>query len=263
MLSNLRTWHARTPYRLVTGGTAISAAVIMALAAAGIALASDTNAAPKTITACYKPAKAPAALTVPNGSSCPANETTLTWNKIGPQGPRGATGPSGAAGPQGPQGLAGPQGQPGQAGPQGPPGDSFGVSGTNGTETRIGSSNTTVLQAASVPVSGTYYVNASVLVDVFQNDQVECLLGSANGVFTTPFFGVGPFSSGTLEQTLPLTGSMDLAAGDAPVVDCFDPNAASFFLDGAITATLISSANPANPPASRTRPHLPAPPPRR
>jgi hypothetical protein len=137
------------------------------------------------------------------------------------------------------------------------------VSGSNKSETQIGTSNTTVLQAASVPVSGTYYVNASVLVDMGQNDQAGCFLASVNGAFTNIFAIAGPFSSGTLEQTLPITGSMDLAAGDAPVVDCIDANADTVFLDGAITATLITVANPASPTASRTRPHRPALPPRR
>jgi hypothetical protein len=54
---------------------------------------------------------------VPDPEECKKNETPLTWNIIGPQGPQGEQGI------QGPQGEPGPQGDPGPEGPQGPEGE--------------------------------------------------------------------------------------------------------------------------------------------
>lgn len=76
-------------------------------------------------------------------SNCVSNETLVSWNQTGPQGPQGVPGPQGIAGAQGqvgPQGATGPQGPPGPqgiAGPQGevgPPGTQGpqGVAGTQG-----------------------------------------------------------------------------------------------------------------------------------
>src|SRR4030095_15586176 len=52
-------------------------------------------------------------------TTCAFNETKISWNQVGSQGPQG---PAGPAGPQGPAGPAGPQGPAGPAGPQGPAG---------------------------------------------------------------------------------------------------------------------------------------------
>ena len=52
-------------------------------------------------------------------AACASNETPISWNQQGPQGPAGATGPQG---PAGPQGAPGPKGDPGATGPAGAPG---------------------------------------------------------------------------------------------------------------------------------------------
>jgi hypothetical protein len=68
---------------------------------------------------------------IDSSDTCSQNETPISWNQTGPQGPagpQGATGPQGAPGPQGPTGPqgatgpAGPQGATGAQGPQGSPG---------------------------------------------------------------------------------------------------------------------------------------------
>src|SRR5262252_2308427 len=58
---------------------------------------------------------------IPSGA-CAPNETRLSWNIQGPQGPVGAQGPQGAQGPAGPQGAVGPAGATGAQGPVGAPG---------------------------------------------------------------------------------------------------------------------------------------------
>jgi hypothetical protein len=58
-------------------------------------------------------------------SKCNKNETQLSWNQTGPQGPIGLTGPQGPKGDTGPQGLkgaTGPKGDTGPAGKDGAPG---------------------------------------------------------------------------------------------------------------------------------------------
>jgi hypothetical protein len=62
-------------------------------------------------------------------ATCKAQDTLLTWNQMGPQGPTGPQGPMGPAGPQGtsgPQGAQGPQGPTGSQGAQGPQGPTGG-----------------------------------------------------------------------------------------------------------------------------------------
>ena len=50
-------------------------------------------------------------------TTCSSNETQITWNQPGPQGPIGLQGPAGPTGAQGPAGVPG---LAGPAGPQGP-----------------------------------------------------------------------------------------------------------------------------------------------
>lgn len=63
--------------------------------------------------------------------ACRKNETAISWNQTGPQGPAGAMGVPGAQGTQGLQGVAGPAGSAGPAGAGGPPGQQ-GVPGPQG-----------------------------------------------------------------------------------------------------------------------------------
>jgi len=65
---------------------------------------------------------------------CKKNETKISWNEVGPQGPIGP------AGPLGPQGPTGPAGAPGPAGPQGPEGPPGSGALLAGKECEIGQS---------------------------------------------------------------------------------------------------------------------------
>ena len=117
-------------------------------------------------------------------TACNANETSLTWNVAGPQGPIGPQGPQGVSGPTGPAGAAGatgsagsagaigPAGPPGATGPAGPAGASSGpaffrfVTGFGGLE----NAGKDVL-SLNLP-AGFYVVNASLhLINVDTSDQ--------------------------------------------------------------------------------------------
>jgi hypothetical protein len=112
----------------------VTAAVVLAAAAVGIALASIPG--PNgVIKGCYQRASdgVPAGTlrVIDSNANCESYENELTWAQEGPAGPQGVPGPQGAAGPPGPQGLAGPRGERGDpgfrgargaTGPQGPPG---------------------------------------------------------------------------------------------------------------------------------------------
>jgi len=93
--------------------------VLLLIAGAAIALAQSDG----QIYACV--AKDGTLRIVPGADQCKRNETLLTWNIRGPQGPQGETGLQGPKGDQGlqgiqgEQGLQGPQGDQGLQGPQG------------------------------------------------------------------------------------------------------------------------------------------------
>src|SRR5262245_30009742 len=58
---------------------------------------------------------------VPETSQCHADEASLSWNRVGPQGPAGPQGIPGPQGLPGPQGNPGLQGTPGAQGVPGAP----------------------------------------------------------------------------------------------------------------------------------------------
>ncbi len=71
---------------------------------------------------------------VGEGETCNGNESPLSLNVQGPQGPQGLDGP---VGPQGPEGPAGPKGDPGGLGPAGPQG-ATGPQGLTGPQGNTG-----------------------------------------------------------------------------------------------------------------------------
>lgn len=236
-------------------------ALILALGGAAVAAIPDSSG---VIHGCYKTNKGTLrVIDTDKGQTCSKSETPLSWNQTGPrgaqgpagpagpQGPQGATGaqgpagpagpdgPEGATGPQGPQGPQGTQGTQGTQGPQGPAGLSTGTSGSSTTAVPLSTAMTfeTVLHGAAAPTSGTYYVNASVMLVVSSGDYVACIISGTN-IFST----TGP-APNEMYVTLPLTGSVSLNAGAVPTVQCegYNGDAATEFYDGAITSVLIDS----------------------
>ena len=180
--------------------------------AGGGALASNV-AAPSQIKACYKTgATLPPLTHIATSGKCPTGNSALIWNQAGPRG--------------------------------GPAGVSVGTSGTSSTSVLLNGAQVLVpvLSAAAAPASGTYYVNASVMLVVAQGDTVTCIL-AVNGATTGPFATVGPVANQTYE-TIPLSEAVSLQAGQAPQVECtgYTANPATSFYDGGITSVLINSA---------------------
>ena len=220
-----------TRRRLGIAAVTVTSAALAILGVGGGALASNV-AAPGQIKACYKTgATLPPLTHIATSGKCPTGNSALIWNKVGPQGP------------------------------QGPAGVSAGTSGTSGTSVPLNEAQVLVpvLSAAAAPASGTYYVNASVMLVVAQGDTVACIL-AVNGATTGPFATVGPAANQTYE-TIPLSEAVSLQAGQAPEVECTDytANSSTSFYDGGITSVLISSAT-GNSAAHANAPHHALPP---
>lgn len=94
--------------------------LIAAAAVVGIPFVGAASAAPADAvhSGCYGRANGMLRV-VASGDQCRTNETAITWNERGPQGPAGPAGERGPAGPAGDQGPAGPAGEQGPAGAPG------------------------------------------------------------------------------------------------------------------------------------------------
>lgn len=197
--------------RLGIAAVTVTSAALAILGVGGGALASNV-AAPGQIKACYKTgATLPPLTHIATSGKCPTGNSALIWNKVGPQGPAGV---------------------------------SAGTSGTSSTSVPLNEAQVLVpvLSAAAAPASGTYYVNASVMLLVAQGDAVTCIL-AVNGTTTGPFTTVGPAANEAYE-TIPLSDAVSLQAGQTPVVECADytANSSTSFYDGGITSVLINNA---------------------
>lgn len=206
---NIRRW-------LSVAAVTIASATLTLAGVASDALASNT-ATTGTIKACYKTGTALVPLNhVGNSVACPTGDSSLTWNKVGPQGPPG---------------------------PQGPAGVSQGISTTSTTNVPLDQGNTLVqvMTITPVPTSGTYYLNASIMLTVGAGDGVACVWAE-NGTEVGTFATVGDVPNLSY-QTVPLSGSLYLPAGTNLQVLCSDYNsvAQTSFYNGAITGVLINS----------------------
>jgi hypothetical protein len=211
----------------------IASATLALVGVGSDALASNT-AATGTIKACYKTGTALVPLNhVGNSVKCPTGDSALTWNTVGPQGPPG---------------------------PQGPAGVSQGISASSNTSVPLDQGNTLVpvLTITPVPASGTYYLNASIMLTVGAGDGVACVWAE-NGTEVGTFATVGDVPNLSY-QTVPLSASLYLPAGTDLQVLCSDYNSVSqtSFYNGGITGVLINSpSGNAKPAATPVRHGLP------
>jgi hypothetical protein len=209
------------------------ASATLALAGVGSDALAGNTAATGTIKACYKTGTALVPLNhVGNSVACPTGDSALTWNKVGPQGPPG---------------------------PQGPAGVSQGISTSSNTSVPLDQGNTLVpvMTITPVPASGTYYLNASIMLTVGAGDGVACVWAE-NGTEVGTFATVGDVPNLSY-QTVPLSGSLYLPAGTDLQVLCSDYNSVpqTSFYNGAITGVLINSPSGNARPATPVRHGLP------
>jgi hypothetical protein len=113
-----------------------------------------------------------------------------------------------------------------------------------------------VLSSTAAPATGTYYVNASVMVWVDQGDSAICQLRTLNG-YVGVMAAAGPAANATW-QTIPLVWGVSLTAGQGVQVVCGDTtdDDATFFYDGSMTATLINNPGTDRPSMTTRRPPL-------
>jgi hypothetical protein len=207
------------------------ASATVALVGVGSDALASNSAATGTIKACYKTGTALVPLNhVGSSVACPTGDSALTWNKTGPQGPPG------------------------------PAGVSQGISTTSNTGVPLDQGNTlvSVMTINPVPASGTYYLNASIMLTVGAGDGVACVWAE-NGTEAGTFATVGDVPNLSY-QTVPLSGSLYLPAGTDLQVLCSDYNSVSqtSFYNGAITGVLINSpTGDAKPAATPARHGLP------
>ena len=159
-------------------------------------------------------------------SPCGRSEQFVSWNVLGPEGPRGDTGvqgPQGIQGIQGPRGIQGepgargepgPQGEPGVAGPQGevgPPGPGFfGVQYfTVGAGDLKTASAGVFATSFGPPPGGTFSTGAVPLIAAVHLPQGAKLLGMTAFVFDNSAQNLG-FE--LIEQTLADGSAVQLAS---------------------------------------------------
>jgi hypothetical protein len=160
---------------------------------------------------------------VDNGTACQAGEHKIHWTQKGPRGPQGIPGPQGPKGASGPQGNPGPQGATGPQGPQGPQGPGvvstgFTSPGNFNIELTSNFPGVVIAQTDTVP-QGTYFVNASTLLDVGLEDRAFCHITTTNGVSGTNNFG-GSGLGGVLQQASN-TEVFSVDAGDVFQLMCY------------------------------------------
>ncbi len=241
--------------RLILAGAAALATVGVSGFAVGAIPDTDTG----VVSGCY--ARATGVLRVVDGergARCGRGERSISWNRrglagrrgavgdVGPEGDRGAAGaagergaqgppgPPGAAGATGPQGPAGTQGLNGAQGPQGPPGPATQAAGH---QSSLGGGTVaayhpawTTLATLALP-AGAYLVLGSTTIAV-QNGrnadnvvvagQVFCHLRGPSGEFGSTFELALSGSSELMSTTGSISGSgfVNLAAPGSVELEC-------------------------------------------
>jgi hypothetical protein len=162
------------------------------LAAVGVFLLRATIPAPNgVIYGCYNKSGGAVRVIDNDVTTCNSNETQLTWNQtgpqgpIGPQGPQGVTGPQGPSGPLGPQGLTGPQGPSGPSGAAGPGGLSHAYVDSHVNAVGLSGFADTPVASVNVP-AGNYVIFGKAIVGNgdgdTQNGECKLSTGDHSGV---------------------------------------------------------------------------------
>jgi hypothetical protein len=157
-------------------------------------------------------------------TNCAKDESLISWNQTGPEGPQGPAGPpgpQGLQGPVGPQGETGPQGPTGPEGPAGPQGESGITKVTFASlptpTAQVGETMTQVL-SKQLPAGSWVVVSSTELRSNAPGEQetkeVDCEL--RNGLISIGKGGFAIFVSETVNQvqpTISLNGGAFLPEG--------------------------------------------------
>ncbi len=117
--------------RILSGRLGVVVAVVAAFLLGGASVGAVQMAGASGRSATYQGCLSPSGALSRVGTrlpACPRGSRTISWNSIGPQGPRGATGPRGSRGVQGLRGATGAAGPKGATGPKGAPGTAYSCS---------------------------------------------------------------------------------------------------------------------------------------
>jgi hypothetical protein len=115
------------------------------------------------------------------------------------------------------------------------------VTARSGAHVIINPNEVTVMTAPPVPVNGTYYLSASLTLEIGSGDEVGCAFAQAIGSSEEQ---IGPNTNDTFES-MALNGAAVLNKGDTPLIVCIDntSNPLTQFGEGNLNAILISSSN--------------------
>jgi hypothetical protein len=103
------------------------------------------------------------------------------------------------------------------------------------------SDSITVMTSPAVPVTGVYYLTASLTIEVAQGDFVGCSFSPASSESSAEEIGPAP---NTAFQSMSLTGEVSLTAGQSPSITCIDANSNTTTQtgEGDLNAVLISNS---------------------
>lgn len=221
--------------RLLKSGASLALLVVI-----GVVLTKATIPDTKgVIHACYSKSGGSLRVFDDSVTNCNANETSLSWNVMGPAGPAGLQGPPGPTGPAGAQGTpgaTGPAGMAGPSGPAGPPGMGIpgpsGPIGPSGPTGMTGPSNAYVHQFSGSPVNinfgavgvdmlnlpaGSFIISAIVsAASQLSAGGVQCSLTTSTSMLDTQ----SAITNNLFTSSLPLIGWVNLSAADTVTLTC-------------------------------------------
>ena len=274
LLQSARGWISQRRRMVV-----VAAVCVAMFAVFTVAIRASIPAPNGVITACYERENGKLRVIDSAVTTCKYEETKLTWNQIGPQGPQGIQGPQGVPGPVGATGQQGPVGPAGPTGPQGP----SGPAGTSQATVFFNTTNVTFDAFADVNHNnvpsynfagpdlekvasttlpeGNWVLNASAWLAANNRggtapvggatcalqDASNTVLGFADTFFTGTFFqgsdASAVFTEWIGDTTLSLNGTIAVPAGGATVsLWCSVHGPAQGFVERAqVTATQVGS----------------------
>jgi hypothetical protein len=198
----------------------IAAAVVLLWVGA----VTQAHAATVTYYACVN--NSTGAITIVSATTtCKTGFHKIQWNQLGPQGPKGPAGPTGPQGPQGPSGI------------------SVGAVTTLQDNLVSLGGYALILQTDAVPMTGTYYINATALlsVDAANTGGILCFVTPTSDGRPDDLYG-GASTPGQLGQAA-IADYWPLNAGDSIQLWCYSSDANDMVDDASLWMVLVDTSN--------------------